>query len=122
MKRSGMAPRWLATIGLLALAAGLSRLILPGVDAGGLSLSFGPRQADLGSLSIVAAGLMPYVSAAFLVEIALLVRKTWRPLRSGTMAQRAPVRRAVVALTLGIAMIQGFFIARYLQSLSSGWG
>lgn len=122
MNRSGMAARWLATIGLLALAAGLSRLILPGVDASALGFSHGARQADLGSLSIVAAGLMPYVSAAFLVELALLARKAWRPLRSGTMAHRAPVRRVVVALTLGLAMIQGFFLARYLQSLGSPWG
>jgi hypothetical protein len=69
-------------------------------------------------VSIVAIGLMPAISAYTLVEIAAAIVPRWRPLRVGGAEGRASLRWSAAAVTVVLALIQGFFIARWLEASS----
>ncbi len=116
-----MARRWWIVVGLLAAASLLGHIGLPYVDTTGLQGS----NVDRSALSIGALGLIPLVTAAFLVELALLLRPGWRVRRGGRYdsLDRASVRRIVLGGALLVALVQAWFVYRYLESLSAGsWG
>ncbi|MDB4968669.1 MAG: Preprotein translocase secY subunit [Myxococcales bacterium] len=98
----------------------LSRITLPGIDLPVTpnvplpnAVSFDPSL-----VSVVALGLLPIVTAFVLVEIVAAILPPLRPLRRNGPAGRRSLRRASVALALLMTFVQGFFIARYFESLS----
>lgn len=113
------------TLPLLFCAA--QQILLPGIDAD----QFRDVQQSAGSastttqLSIVALGLVPVMSGFFFAELAAVAVPKWRALRSGELAGRQMLRRAALALSLLFALLQGFFIARWLigvNRMSGGFG
>ncbi len=106
------------TLPLLFCAA--QQILLPGIDAD----KFRDVQQSAGSastttqLSIVAIGLAPVMSGFFCAELAAVAVPKWRALRSGALAGRQTLRRAALLLSLLFALLQGFFIARWLVGVN----
>ena len=124
------APRWtgsfpwkrLATTALapVALLAG-ARLPLPGVNLEALGMSLNLPPGALPSLHVTSLGIMPVLSAFAVVEVvALAVPKLrWR---RHDPAGRMGLGRAVAAVTIAFALVQGWFVAQYLTSLNEQAG
>lgn len=109
-------PARLAVTLLAPLAIALAPTItLPGVDAQGLA-QHGGLTSNAG---LFALGIMPFVSASILVELAALLRPKWRALRHGGPAGRAKLGRATLLVTLVLCLFQGYGISRLLQALPS---
>src|SRR5581483_977712 len=119
-------PRWLVTLLALAAAWGAGHVTLPGVDRNMLEqvvrAAGRARLTGFEQLSVVALGLMPALSGFVLVELAALIVPRWRPLRTGGPEGRASLRVSAVTVTLGLAAIQGWFVAVWLESFSWRYG
>ncbi len=119
---SGAAPwgRLLLTGTLPLLFCAAQQILLPGIDADKLR----EVQQSAGSastttqLSIVAIGLAPVMSGFFCAELAAVAVPKWRALRSGALAGRQTLRRAALLLSLLLALLQGFFVARWLVGVN----
>src|SRR5262245_50148159 len=111
-ERPAAAPwgRLLLTAALPLLAYAAQHVLLPGIDGEQYRnlLATSPTQAGPGLLSVVALGLTPILSGFLIVEVAARLLPRWRALRSGAPAGRQVLRRAALALTLGVALVQGF--------------
>lgn len=100
------------TVGLLVVSVLLELISLPWLadwvgDLGGARVS----------LSVVAIGIAPVFIAFFLIEVIALLVPGWRARRRGTPQDRVPIDRAVAWLAVGLAALQAWFIADFLQSL-----
>ncbi len=85
----------------------------------------------LENLSIFALGIMPYVSASIVVQLLTVVIPKLDQLNKEGEQGRRKINQITRYGTIGLALVQGFFIAQYLESLSSrgsevvvdpGWG
>ncbi len=85
----------------------------------------------LEQLSIFALGIMPYVSASIVVQLLTVVIPKLDQLNKEGEQGRRKINQITRYGTIGLALVQGFFIAQYLESLSSrgsevvvdpGWG
>jgi hypothetical protein len=72
------------------------------------------------SASVVALGVMPFVSASFLVELVALVVPRWAVLRHGGPAGRRKLGRAAAVLAMVLAVLQGYGVARVDAELFGG--
>ncbi len=97
----------------MAAAALLVQVPLPGVDSAIMRVG----TADPGGLSLVSLGLMPLISAFLLVELVALAVPRWRGLRTSGTRGRRRLGYAAAVLTLGLAVAQSHFIARWLSDL-----
>ncbi|MBA3392225.1 MAG: hypothetical protein H0T89_06255 [Deltaproteobacteria bacterium] len=95
----------------VALIAG-AKLTLPGVNS--YELEFLPTSALGTGASVIALGLTPVMIAFFLVELVALAvpRLRWR--RHDPLG-RVRLGQAVAVLAVVLALVQGFFIATYLE-------
>jgi preprotein translocase subunit SecY len=89
----------------------IARLPLPGLQLEAL--------AKLGSLDrsmygLFAFGLVPFVDAAVVVEIAALVRPRWRPLRYGAHHGRSLLEAWSLLVAVVFAGLQAFFYHRWM--------
>lgn len=118
----------LLTIAGLGLAQwGLEHVFLPGLDYRALDALIeslgevsGPGTSNLANLSVVSLGILPYLSAAFFVQMYyVLVRQ----LGGSTVREAATSRanRVVLVITLVVALFQAYFIARYLDRSVLSW-
>jgi SecY len=105
-----------AGVGVSALSGFVT---LPGLAPGTIERLGGPPPG--GSMSIVALGLGPILSAFIVVELAALLVPPWRHLRVGGPADRSRLALAVGMLSIVFAVVQSWFIAGWLQSLGSEW-
>jgi preprotein translocase subunit SecY len=88
---------------------------VPGVDTAVLSrVAGGMNRAE--QLSVIALGLMPAMSAFVIVELVSLLPRFREARRGGAAEERRGLRRAALVLTIVLALVQGFFIARWLES------
>jgi len=92
-------------------------ITLPGVDGAELERLSRDAGGGAGNFGIFALGVMPFVSAAILVEIAALSVPRWRPLRHGGPEGRATLGRATRVLALLLCAFQGYGITLLIQSL-----
>jgi hypothetical protein len=69
------------------------------------------------SFSLFALGLLPLVTGTVTVELVALVVPRWRALRDRGPEGRRKLARASAVVTLGLAFIQAYFLAVYLQRL-----
>jgi preprotein translocase subunit SecY len=85
----------------------------------------------LEQLSIFALGIMPYVSASIVVQLLTVVIPKLDQLNKEGEQGRRKINQITRYGTILLAVVQGFFIAQYLESLSSrgsevvvdpGWG
>jgi hypothetical protein len=75
-----------------------------------------PRGSSAESVSIVALGLLPALSGYVTVELVAAAVPRWRTLRTGGPVERLKLRRASLALTMVLAVVQAYFISRWLAS------
>jgi hypothetical protein len=90
------------------------RITLPGIDAFALERAGGSSA----TWSIVALGIMPWITAAVLVEIAAVVIPWWQHLRHGGVVGRAKLQRATNILGLIFSVFQAFSMTTLLQPAS----
>jgi len=98
----------------IAMLAG-NEFILPHIN--GVEFAHVMRSSDTGPISVFALGVMPVLTSFVCVElVALLVpRLRWR--RHDPVG-RARLGQAVAIVAVVIALVQGFFVALYFESLA----
>lgn len=112
--------RLAVTVAALAVVhAGTSSMLLPGTEELAMLLLAGGGQLD-GQLSVFALGIMPFVSAFLVIELAALLVPRWRPLRIGGPAGRARLTRATIILGVLFTLAQSWFMATWLVNLAAG--
>ncbi len=75
-----------------------------------------PQGVDAGNTSIFTLGVTPFISAAFLVEVAALIVPSWRELRHGGEVGRAKLQRATNILFIALAVFQAYANANFVQA------
>ena len=126
--------RVLFTLGLLAVyrvgifitTPGVNRTIMKkvmGASAGSFLGLFNMFSGGaLEQLSIFALGIMPYISASIIVQLLTVVVPTFERLqKEGQQGQRR-INQYTRYGTIVISLVQGYFIARYLESLNRSYG
>jgi hypothetical protein len=93
--------------------------VLPGINDVELDhiISRGGAGASIMNVSVFALGVMPIITAYLLVELVALAlpRLRWR---RHDPRGRIGLGRAVAAVAVALSLVQGYFIATYLESLS----
>jgi len=111
------------TIGLPLLLWYAGRhVLLPGINEVELANLFaagGGGQSAMTQVGVFALGASPVLGASVLVELIAVLAPGWRVRRLGTPSERAGLDRAVLVLAIGLALLQGYFIAQYLEGMSS---
>lgn len=110
---------------MVTLLAPLAVAVLPQIPLAGLDTTqlatdslfsvFGPPP----SYSVITLGITPVISAFLVVELIALAipRLRWR---RHDARGRIGLGKAVAGVAVGIALIQGWFMASYLEALTSG--
>lgn len=112
--------RLLFTGALPLLCWAAQHIVLPGIDTDKLRTLLDQAGSPSGSshLSIVALGLSPVVTGFLLTELGAALVPRWRSLRRGDLAGREVLRRSALGIALLCALVQGFFVARFLSGAS----
>ncbi len=98
-------------------AFGGNWILLPGLDTA-LLHNIGYGRGD-GQLSVFALGVMPFLSAFLLVELAALIVPPWRRLRNGGPDGRAKLAVPTAILGVVIACVQAWLIIKWLAGVPS---
>jgi preprotein translocase subunit SecY len=113
--------RVLWTIALLGFWGIARHVSMPGID-NAFMMKFEGLAANLGiRFSLFSLGLMPYITACVIVEIAALLvppLKQWRS-KEGELG-RARLRRAALFLTVVIGIVHGSAIVRQIGNIADG--
>ncbi|WP_437586108.1 SecDF P1 head subdomain-containing protein [Sorangium sp. So ce1000] len=115
-RRASPAALW----GGLALTLAAPLLLRGGQGIGLPGVELPPEiegNAASGSMSVFALGVMPFVTATLLVELAALVVPRWAALRHGGPAGRAELGRAALLLGSVIALAQAASIAKLAATM-----
>src|SRR5471032_2595870 len=124
-KRLGFTLALLAVyrIGVFVTAPGVNRVVMKkAIEASGgfLNLFNLFTGGALEQLSIFALGIMPYVSASIILQLLTVVVPTLEKLsKEGEMGRRKITQYTRYG-TILLSMVQGFGIARYLESVKDG--
>jgi preprotein translocase subunit SecY len=102
------------TIGALLIFRLGSHIPVPGLSTQGVPLTSG----TLARLSILSLSLIPYISAAILIQLASMVWGRLTALERAGDAGRRTLARYTLILTLLLASFQGFGIASAMQNIS----
>jgi hypothetical protein len=107
-----------ASTGAILLGPALSLVPLPFVELDALRHAApGPWAAGTSRVSLGAIGVMPWLSAFLIVEIAALIVPAWRPLRHGGPEDRRRLTRASTVLGVGIAFVQAMLLGRAIDTM-----
>jgi preprotein translocase subunit SecY len=112
--RMELARRIAVTIGALLVFRLGSQIPLGGISTQGVLLS----PASVSRVSIFSLTLVPYVSAAILVQLVSVVWGRLGALERSGEAGRRRIARYTLIVTLALAAFQGFGIASALQNIS----
>ena len=124
--------RLLFTLGMLAVYRIGVFVTIPGVDrnvmhavvskqGGGLLGFFNMFSGGaLSNLSIFALGIMPYVSASIILQLLTMVFKPLDELRKEGESGTRKINQYTRYGTLGLSLVQSFFIALSLEALNNG--
>ncbi len=74
---------------------------------------------DVSQLSVLALGIMPAITTFIIVELVALAVPRWRALRD-TPEGRRRLGYAIAIGTFVVALVQGYFVAVFAQSMSRG--
>ena len=126
--------RVLFTLGLLAVYRIGVFCSLPGVDRHNMMKLMASDQGGflglfnmfsggaIENLSIFALGVMPYISASIIFQLLTVVIPTLDRLNKEGEQGRRKINQWTRYATILLSMVQGYFIAIYLENLSSGGG
>ncbi|MDQ3144589.1 MAG: preprotein translocase subunit SecY [Pseudomonadota bacterium] len=122
------------TLGALVLFRLLSFIPIPGVDPRAMASLFQTQQGGVldffntfsgGSLermSIIALGVMPYITASIVVQLGGSLYEPWKQLKKEGEVGRKKLNQYTRYLTVLLTTIQGYFIAVGLESLGASQG
>src|SRR3954454_13520244 len=118
------------TIGALILFRLLSFVPVPGIDPAAMAQLYATQSGGildvfntfsggaLSRFSIVALGVMPYITASIVVQIGGTVYGPWQALRKEGETGRKKLNQYTRYLTLIITLVQGYLAVRGLESQS----
>lgn len=124
--------RILFTLLMLAVYRVVSHIPTPGIDAAALSAFFKSRGdtlfglidmfsgGALGQMSVVALGIMPYISASIILELLTVVVPYLEKLKKEGEQGRKKIIQYTRYGTVVLSMIQGFGIAIGIESMVVG--
>ena len=112
-------------IGVFVTTPGVNRVEMKNIMATGGSGSFLGMfnmfsGGALEQLSIFALGIMPYISASIIIQLLTVVIPTLDRLNKEGDAGRKKVNQFTRYGTVGLAMVQSFFIATWLEGFGRG--
>src|SRR6476619_482064 len=122
------------TLGALILFRLLSFVPVPGIDpvamnalyqtqSGGILDVFNTFSGGaLSRFSIVALGVMPYITASIVVQLGATLYGPWQALRKEGETGRKKLNQYTRYLTLVITLVQGYLAVRGLESQSANQG
>jgi len=122
------------TLGALVLFRLLSFVPIPGIDPRSMASLFQTQQGGVldffntfsgGSLermSIIALGVMPYITASIVVQLGGSLYEPWKQLKKEGEVGRKKLNQYTRYLTVVLTTVQGYFIAVGLESLGASQG
>ncbi|MGZ3454177.1 MAG: hypothetical protein ACXVEF_31520 [Polyangiales bacterium] len=96
------------TFAAMLASIAITRIPLPGVSPPRWVVDF-----DASTMSIGMLGVLPFLSAALIVEIVAVAVPRWRALRT---TGRTKLTQATLLLTVVLALVQSYGIVTYLES------
>ncbi len=122
------------TLGALVLFRFLSYVPIPGIDPRALSSLFQTQQGgvldffntfsggSLSRMSVIALGVMPYITASIVVQLGSSLYPSWQALKKEGEAGRKKLNQYTRYLTVLLTTVQGYVIAVGLESLGASQG
>ena len=122
------------TLGALVLFRFLSFVPIPGVNPTAMSALFQTQRGGVldffntfsgGSLermSIIALGVMPYITASIVVQLGASLYKPLQDLKKEGETGRKKLNQYTRYLTVALTLVQGYWIAVGLETLGAGQG
>jgi preprotein translocase subunit SecY len=122
------------TLGALILFRFLSFVPIPGVDPRAMATLFATQRGGVldffntfsgGSLermSIIALGVMPYITASIVVQLMATMYGPWQALKKEGETGRKKLNQYTRYLTVLLTAVQGYWIAVGLESLGAAQG
>ncbi|MFA6055017.1 MAG: hypothetical protein WC769_06560 [Thermodesulfovibrionales bacterium] len=119
--------RVLYTLGMLAVWRMLTHIAPPGIDFEAVNRFFIDRGGEsllkdlfgLPHLTVLALGLMPYISASVAIEILALFLKPFKSWREVGYQGRLKLRQTSLIATFILAFVQGYWIAQGLTGMGA---
>jgi len=122
------------TLGALVLFRFLSFVPMPGIDPRAMASLFDTQRGGVldffntfsgGSLermSIIALGVMPYITASIVVQLGATLYQPWQALKKEGETGRKKLNQYTRYLTVLLTTVQGYWIAVGLESLGAAQG
>jgi preprotein translocase subunit SecY len=122
------------TLGALVLFRFLSFVPMPGIDPRAMAALFDTQRGGVldffntfsgGSLermSIIALGVMPYITASIVVQLAASLYGPWQALKKEGETGRKKLNQYTRYLTVLLTTVQGYWIAVGLEGLGAAQG
>ena len=122
------------TLGALVLFRLLSFVPIPGIDPRSMASLFATQQGGVldffntfsgGSLermSVIALGVMPYITASIVVQLGGSLYEPWKQLKKEGEVGRKKLNQYTRYLTVALTTVQGYFIAVGLETLGASQG
>ncbi len=122
------------TLGALVLFRLLSHVPMPGIDPRAMAALFETQRGGVldffntfsgGSLermSIIALGIMPYITASIVVQLGATMYGPWQALKKEGETGRKKLNQYTRFLTVLLTTVQGYFIATGLEGLGATQG
>ena len=122
------------TLGALVLFRLLSFVPMPGIDPRAMASLFDTQRGGvldffntfsggaLERMSVVALGVMPYITASIVVQLGATLYPAWAALKKEGETGRKKLNQYTRYLTVVLTMVQGYFIAVGLESIGAQQG
>ena len=122
------------TLGALVLFRFLSFVPIPGVNPNAMAALFQTQRGGVldffntfsgGSLermSIIALGVMPYITASIVVQLGATLYQPWQVLKKEGETGRKKLNQYTRYLTVALTLVQGYWIAVGLETLGASQG
>ncbi|MBC7581200.1 MAG: preprotein translocase subunit SecY [Tardiphaga sp.] len=122
------------TIGALVLFRLLSFVPIPGIDPRAMAALYQTQSGGvldffntfsggaLERMSVVALGVMPYITASIVVQLGATLYAPWQQLRKEGETGRKKLNQYTRYLTVALTMVQGYLIATGLEGLGAKQG
>src|SRR5918998_4780278 len=119
------------TLGALIVFRLLSFVPMPGIDPRAMAALFNTQRGGVldffntfsgGSLermSIIALGVMPYITASIMVQLGATLYEPWKQLKKEGETGRKKLNQYTRYLTVLLTTVQGYFIAVGLEGLGT---
>ena len=133
-KATELKKRLMFTLGALILFRLLSFVPIPGIDPRAMASLYATQSGGvldffntfsggaLERMSIVALGVMPYITASIVVQLGSSLYAPWMALKKEGETGRKKLNQYTRFLTVALTMVQGWFIATGLESLGATQG